>query len=160
MLNRHIWGGISLFRGFWTISWRKAQEYEFSESPYQRGFTDNGESWASRAQAWMFELFDLAWGLRNADEHGVDLGTQRMIRLAKCERAIRRLYHAGESLPLHERHLFRDPMETILSKSVCSQERWVSLTEDCLPAARRRVKEQTRKSQHSIKEFFGRRNTL
>jgi hypothetical protein len=109
MLNRHIWGGISLFRGFWTISWRKAQEYEFSESPYQRGFTDNGESWASRAQAWMFELFDLAWGLRNADEHGVDLETQRMIRLAKCERAIRRLYHAGESLPLHERHPFRDP---------------------------------------------------
>jgi hypothetical protein len=36
-----------------------------------------------------------------------------MIRLAKCERAIRRLYHAGESLPLHERHPFRNPMETI-----------------------------------------------
>jgi hypothetical protein len=84
-----------------------------------------------------------------------------MIRLAKCERAIRRLYHAGESsLPLHERHPFRDPMETILSKSVCSQERWVSMTEDYLPAARRRVKEQTQKSQHSIKELFGRRNTL
>jgi hypothetical protein len=47
----------------------------------------------------MFDLFDLAWGLRNADEHGVDHETQRMIRLAKCERAIRRLYHSGESLP-------------------------------------------------------------
>jgi hypothetical protein len=61
----------------------------------------------------MFNLFDLAWGLRNADEHGIDLETQRMIRLAKCERAIRRLYHAGESLPHHERH---DPFrETKLS---------------------------------------------
>jgi hypothetical protein len=39
------------------------------------------------------------WGLRNADEHGADLETQRTIRLAKCERAIRRLYHTGESLP-------------------------------------------------------------
>jgi hypothetical protein len=71
-----------LFRGFWSISWRKAQEYEFSRSPLHRGHTDNGESWASRAQGWMFDLFDLAWGLRNADEHGVDLETQRMIRLA------------------------------------------------------------------------------
>jgi hypothetical protein len=38
-----------------------------------------------------------------------------MIRLAKCERAIRRLYHAGESLPHHERHPFRDPMEVVRS---------------------------------------------
>jgi hypothetical protein len=49
----------------------------------------------------MFDLFDLAWGMRNADEHGVDLETQRLIRLAKCERAIRRLYSAGASLPHH-----------------------------------------------------------
>jgi hypothetical protein len=31
---------------------------------------------------WMFDLFELAWGLRDADEHGADLETQRMIRLA------------------------------------------------------------------------------
>jgi hypothetical protein len=43
-----------------------------------------GASWAGRAQMWMF---DLAWGLRNANEHGVDPETQRMIRLAKAERA-------------------------------------------------------------------------
>jgi hypothetical protein len=80
-----------------------------------------------------------------------------MIRLAKCERAIRLLYHTGESLPLYERYPFRDPMEVILSKSVCAQERWVSMTEDYLPAARRWVKEQTQKRQHSFKEFFGQR---
>jgi hypothetical protein len=51
----------------------------------------------------MFDLFDWAWGMRNADERGADLETQRLIRLAKCERAIRRLYHAGNRLPLHER---------------------------------------------------------
>jgi hypothetical protein len=83
----------------------------------------------------MFELFDLAWGLRNADEHGVDLETQRMIRLAKCERAIRRLYHAGESLPLHERHPFRDPTEIILSRSVCSHRRAVVATNGSLSQA-------------------------
>jgi ribonuclease HI len=144
-----------LFRGFWSISWRKAQEYEFSNSPFHRGHTDNGESWASRAQTWMFDLFDLAWGLRNADVHGVDLETQRMIRLAKCERAIRRLYHSGESLPHHERHPFRDPMEALLSKSVTDQERWVSMTEDYLPIAKRRIKRHEKQNQRSIKEFFG-----
>jgi hypothetical protein len=49
----------------------------------------------------MFDLFDLAWRLRNADEHGADLEIQLMIRLANCERAVRRLYHTGESLPVH-----------------------------------------------------------
>jgi hypothetical protein len=102
----------------------------------------------------MFDLFDLAWGLRNADEHVADLETQRMVRLAKCERAIRRLYHAGESLPLHERHPFRDLMEETLSKSVYDQERWVSMTEAFLPAATRRVKAQKKKGQRSIKEFY------
>jgi hypothetical protein len=98
--------------------------------------------------------------MAKADEHGSDLETQRMIRLAKCERAIRRLYHTGETLPPHERHPFREPMEAILSKTVCIQERWVSLTEAFLPAAKWRVKEQTKKGQRSIKEFFGRRSTL
>jgi hypothetical protein len=51
-----------LVRGFWSISWRKAQDYEFSQSPFHRGQTDNGESRACLAQVWMFDLFDLAWG--------------------------------------------------------------------------------------------------
>jgi hypothetical protein len=83
-----------------------------------------------------------------------------MIRLAKCEHAIHRLYHAaGESLPHHERHPFRDPMEVVLSKTVCAQERWVSMTEDFLSAAKRRVKAQKKKSQRSLKEYFGQRRT-
>jgi hypothetical protein len=57
----------------------------------------------------MLDLFDLAWGMQNADEHGVDLETQRLIHLAMCERATRRLYRAGVSLQHHERHPFRDP---------------------------------------------------
>jgi hypothetical protein len=59
----------------------------------------------------MFELFILAWGLRNAKEHDVDPETQRLIRLATCERAIRRLYRAVELLPLYKRYPFSDPME-------------------------------------------------
>jgi hypothetical protein len=102
----------------------------------------------------MFDLFDLAWGLRNADEHGVDLETQSIIRLARCERAIRRLYHIGALLPLHERHPFRDPMEDVLSKSLCRQESWIRMTEDYLPAAKRRVAEQQQTGQRSLTEFF------
>jgi hypothetical protein len=77
-----------LFRGFWTISWRTAQEYEYSHCQFTLEFQHNGASWAGRAQMWMFDLFEVAWGLRNTTEHGVDPATQRMIRLAKAERAI------------------------------------------------------------------------
>jgi hypothetical protein len=41
-------------------------------------------------------------------------------------------------------------MEDILSKPVCDQERWVSMTEDFLPAAKWRVKQQANKGQRSI----------
>jgi hypothetical protein len=144
-----------LFRGFWTTSWRTAQEYEFSNSIHNRGFTDNGENWAGRAQTWMFDLFELAWGLRNADEHGEDLETQRMIQLAKAERAIRRLYREGDSLPTYDRFPFNDPMEDILTKTVSSQERWITKTEAFLPKALRRIKERRKKRNHSIKKYFG-----
>jgi hypothetical protein len=149
-----------LFRGFWTISWRTAQEYEFSNNTRPRGFTDNGASWAGRAQTWMFDLFDLAWGLRNIDEHGVDLETQRMIRLATAERAIRRLFRAGESLPSHERYPFDEsPMEDILATTVSSQESWIAKTEAFLPKARRRILKQFKKRNHSVKEYFGAKRT-
>jgi hypothetical protein len=65
-------------------------------------------------------MFDLALGMRNADEHGADLETQRLIRLAKCERAICRLYRTGDLLAHHEKHPFRDPIEDVLSKSLCN----------------------------------------
>jgi hypothetical protein len=149
-----------LFRVFWSISWRHAQEYEFTASPYHRGFQDNGEDWAGRAQLWMFDLFDLEWGLRNADEHGADPETQRMVRKARCERAVHRLFPLGESLPYHEPHPFRDPIDMILSKSVSAQELWISKTKQFLPLVRKRVKLLANKGQRSLTELFVRRRTF
>jgi hypothetical protein len=97
-------------------------------------FTDNGERWASRAQAWIVRC---GLGLRNADEHKANLKTQRLICLATCKRVIPRLYHSVASLPQHERHPFRDPMKYQLAKSVYSQERWVKITEVFLLATQR-----------------------
>jgi hypothetical protein len=131
-----------LFRGFWTISWRTAQEYECSHCPFTLDFQENGASWAGRAQMWMFDLFEVAWGLRNATEHGADPDTQRMIRLGKAERAIRRLYRAIDELPSHERFPVSDPMEDLLATTVSTQERWVSLTEAYLPKVFKRIKKQ------------------
>jgi hypothetical protein len=126
--------------GFWSISWRRAQEYEFAASPLKRGFNDSGEDWASPAQLWMFDLFDLVWGLRIADEHGVDPETQQnMVRKAWCEHAVHRLYSLGEKLPIDERHPFRDSIATLLSKLVSAQELWISKTEEFLLLARKRV---------------------
>jgi hypothetical protein len=144
-----------LFRGFWTIAWRTAQEYEFSNNIHNRWFTDNGESWAGRAQTWMFDLFELAWELRNANEHGADLETQRMIRLAKAERAIRRLYREGDSLPTYDSFPFNDPMEDILTKTVSSQESWITKTEAFLPKALWRIKTQKQMHNHTIPEYDG-----
>jgi hypothetical protein len=78
--------------------------------------------------------------------------TQRLIRLAKCERAIRRLHRAGESLPHHERHPFRDPIE---DKSLCRQERWVTImTEEFLPEASKRVKDRQETGQRSLTAYW------
>jgi hypothetical protein len=117
------------------------------------GYDTNGEDWASRAQLWMFDLFDLVWGLRNADDHGVDPETQRMVCKARCERAVHRLFSLGDKLPHHELHPFRDPIDTLLSKSVSAQELWISKTEEFLPLARKRVKRLANKGQHSMTEF-------
>jgi hypothetical protein len=76
-----------------------------------------------------------------------------MIRLAKCERAIRRLFREGASLPDHERHPFCDSMDVVLSQTVSVQERWVELTEAFLPVAIRRVKKLIKKGQSSLKPF-------
>jgi hypothetical protein len=71
MLNRLPWGGISfsedsgLFPGVKHRIMHSLREHQ-----------DNGESWVSRAQAWLLDLFDLGRGMRNKDEHGVDLETQ------------------------------------------------------------------------------------
>jgi hypothetical protein len=103
----------------------------------------------------MFDLFELVWGLCNGDEHGVDPETQRMISLANAERAIRRLYRAGDSLPTYDRFPFSDPMEDVLTRTVSAQKRWIKSTEAFLIKALRRIKSQERKKNRSIKEFFG-----
>ena len=76
-----------------------------------------------------------------------------MIRLAKAERAIRRLYREGDLLPTYDRFPFNDPMEDILTKTVSSQESWVTKTEVFLPKALRRIKRRKNMHNHSIPEY-------
>ena len=128
-----------LFRGFWTKSWRLAQEEEF-RTMRGRGLQDTGERWAAKTQLWYYDLFEHIWGLRNADEHGTDIDTQRLIRLSKCERAIRRLYDKGEDLSYAERHPFRDPIEDLLQQPVLNQELWISKTGGYLVKAFKRAR--------------------
>jgi hypothetical protein len=101
--------------------------------------------------------FDLAWGLRNDNEHGAEPETQRMIRLAKAEWAIRRLYRAIDELPSHERFPFSDPMEGLLAETASTQERWVSDTEAYLPKAFKCIKGQEKLYNHVLEEhgFYG-----
>jgi hypothetical protein len=107
----------------------------------------------------MLDLFELAWGLRNADEHGADLETQRMTCLATAEWASRRLYSEGDSLPPHERFPFNDPMEDVLTKTVSTQESWVAKTEVFLSKALRQIKRQKKMHNHFIPEYHGAERT-
>ena len=142
-----------LFRGFWTKSWRHAQEAQFQK--YRtRERQDSGDQWAGKAQLWIFSIFELIWGIRNATEHGAEPETQRLIRLAKCERSIRRLYLQGEALPHHERHCFRDEMEVLLARPVSEQELWISTTIGFLYRALRRVKSKKVTNQPTITEYY------
>ena len=145
-----------LFRGFWSHSWRLAQEVEFhTKQCYER--TDTGKQWSTAVHVWFFELFESLWGLRNEDQHGNDADTERLIRVSKCERAIRRLYDKGKDLTYCERHPFRDPIEQLLSKPVLDQEQWISLTERYLPKAIRRIRKRGKDKQRALTEFFARR---
>ena len=142
-----------LFRGFWTKSWRHAQEAQFQKYR-SRERQDSGDQWAGKAQLWIFSIFELIWGIRNATEHGAEPETQRLIRLAKCERSIRRLYLQGEALPHHERHCFRDEMEVLLARPVSEQELWISTTIGFLYRALRRVKSKKVTNQPTITEYY------
>ena len=140
------------FRGFWTKTWRVAQELEFQRL-ICRDRQDNGERWAGRAQLWFYDLFELIWGLRNADEHGSDAESMQSIRRTKCERAIRRLYLRGADLPPLEQHPFRDPIEDLLSQTIVNQELWITKTEAYLPKAFQRALARPR-GQTSLTQFF------
>jgi hypothetical protein len=144
-----------LFRGFWARSWRLAQEAQFS-SNRSRDRQDTGERWAAKVQNWGFDLFEVLWGLRNEHEHGADPETQKLIRLSKCERAIRRLYNQGLLLSIGERHPFRTDIDVLLAQSVRNQELWISKTEEYLPKAFKRMRNLARIRQPSITDFFTR----
>ena len=148
-------GWNAFFRGFVPVDWRNAQEFYRQSSVNKEGIV-SGEKWLSNLLTWIFELFDLVWGLRNADEHGAEPETQRLIQLAKCERAIRRLYGKSIALPYCERHPFRQPMLTLLARSLCDQELWITQTEWFLPRALKRVKQRTATNQRAITEFYKR----
>jgi hypothetical protein len=144
-----------LFRGFLTDTWRFAQDAHL-KTIFDRGPYDTGESWSGKAHCWIFDLFEILWELRNADEHGTDRESQNLIRLTKCERAIRRLYHQGSSLPYGERHPFRTDIDELLAQSVKNQELWISKTEDYLPKAFRRTRKRDQNRQSAMTDFYGR----
>jgi hypothetical protein len=118
--------------GFWSMSWRQAQEYEFSQSSLRRGTEIMKVGQVKHRRGCCLILLG---GMRNETEHGADVETQRLIRASKCERAIRRLYLAGSPFPI-TKGTFRDPIDDVLQIS-CQQERWVTLTEEFLPKAKK-----------------------
>ena len=143
-----------LFRGFWSKSWRQAQEQHF-RSFQIRESQDNGEQWAARAQLWFYNTFFHLWKLRNNDEHGANPATQRAARMSKCARSILRLYNAGNDLPYAERHPFRDSMDDLLQQPVQMQELWITKTETYLRGAHHRQRDRTQ-CQPAITNFFTR----
>ena len=145
-----------LFRGFWSQSWRLAQEEQLRLLTIG-DLQDTGDRWSVRAQMWFIELFETLWALRNEDQHGNEADTERLIRVSKCERAIRRLYDKSEGLPHCESHPFRSPMEHILSRPVADQELWILQTERYLPKALRRIRNRGKIKQHAMTKFFPRR---
>ena len=141
-----------MFRGLWTTTWQAAQEESF-QNMRNRTVHDSSERWAAKAQLWYYDLFDLIWGLRNADKHGSDTDTQRLIWLSKCERAIRRLYNKGENLPYAERHPFCEPIDDLQTQTVVNQELWISKTSGYMEKAFKRARAQPR-GQPAITSFF------
>ena len=103
-----------LFRGFWTTTWIQAQELS-NKTMRNRNLDDTGKQWVTKAQVWYYDLFELIWGICNADQHGSDIDTQRFIWLSKCERAIRCLYDKGVDLPYAERHPFWEQIKDLLT---------------------------------------------
>ena len=141
-----------LFRGFWSKSWRLAQETALIEVP-NRSFTDNGESWARLVQKWFFDLFEEVWSLRNVVQHGRDITAQEEIRHKQLSITVRRLYRQGSKLPFTERLPFQEDLESLLSRPARDLEHWVNLTTSFLPNAYRRVSNSI-SNQTSLDVFF------
>ena len=154
--EQSLLGWNAFFRGFWTKSWRLAQEEHLRQIP-SRKLHDTSERWSGEAQLWFISLFESIWGLRCADEHGADPETEILIRTTKCERAIRRLYEKGALLPHNESHPFRSDIADLLSQSVTNQELWITQTEAFLITAFRRVRKLAVSKQQAITAFFSRK---
>jgi hypothetical protein len=75
--------------------------------------------------------------------------------MAKCERAICRLYDKGEDLSYAERHPFRDAIEVLLLQPVNAQELWIDKTEAYLRKAFQQARARPR-GQPAITIFFSR----
>ena len=143
-----------LFRGFWSSSWRLAQEEQFRMYRSQE-LNDTGVRWAASAQMWFFDTFEALWASRNEAEHGNDRETEHMIRLTKSGCAVRRLYKKGEELPYKERHPFRDPIDDLLQQPIQMQELWIDKTIAFLRKAFQRQRARPR-GQPAITNFFAR----
>jgi len=156
--EQSLLGWHVLFRGFWTHSWRLAQEEQFRRYN-SRDPEDTGDRWAARAQLWFYELFDHIWGLRNSIEHGADFEIQQLNRRARCERSIRRLYLKGEELSYAERHPFRASLDDLLHKPVTDQEIWIETTEGYLRRAFHRMRARP-PGQLALTQFFSRKSQL
>jgi hypothetical protein len=140
-------------RGFWTKSWRLAQEEYWARTGKPDPFA-TGESWSGKVQGWFFDFVSYVWDLRNAAEHGEDVHAQRQIRLNQCERTIRRLYARSLDLPDGETYPFREPIQTLLDRPVNDQELWIQKTVPFLRLAFRRAKKRNKTKQRAITEFF------
>jgi hypothetical protein len=152
--SRLGWGNF--IRGFWSDAWRQAQELHFRL--LARRITldkqDTAQIWARKVQHWHFGLFEHLWAARNRVQHGDDPESSRIIRLAKCERAINRLYAASDKIPVADRYPFDcQTKDSLLAKTVDDQESWVTKTADFLRKASARNRARGR-LQRSITEYF------
>jgi hypothetical protein len=119
----------------------------FSRAVFVRIYQDNGESCSGQAQAWMFDLFDFAWGCAVRTEHGADVETQRRFVCVKCSAPCADLYLAG-STPSVTR------WATYFLRLFAGNDG--SLTEEFLPKAKKRVKAQQRRraGQRSLTAYY------
>ena len=150
------------FRGFFSHSWRAAQEiylaHESSRGEEPCRYARDGTMWMASLVSWIFDTFTEVWTMRNLIEFGADPEEQRRKRLALCERAIRRLYSVGSSLPVNEGYPFKLDIPSLLSKRLDVQEQWITNTERFLPGALKRVAERKLNGQQTLTAFFSRKN--
>jgi hypothetical protein len=136
---KQTWGGIPSFVVLYPLTGAATPKKPTNFRCRPKEKPNQAKKWLCKLLSWIFELFDLVWGLRNEDEHGIEPVTQRLIKLAKCECAIWHLYEKSIALPYCEEHPFRQPsMVTLLARSL------------------KRARQRTATNQHAITEFYKR----